>query len=175
MHHIYGEMGFTHYENLVNLDELMGRGRYWFIGFPLKIRGRFGQWRCFKGIGSFDRFRLTLHKKAMHQPEIILQKRDQLFELCHQFGVKCLFAFGSVVSNQFDPEKSDLDFLVEMEEMPPLERGENLIGLWEALEALFARKVDLISNQPIKNPYLRDSIERSKLLIYDRESEKVFV
>jgi len=111
----------------------------------------------------------------MHQPEIILQKRDQLFELCHQFGVKVLFAFGSVVSNQFDPEKSDLDFLVEMEEMPPLERGENLIGLWEALEALFARKVDLITNQPIKNPYLRDSIERSKLLIYDRESEKVFV
>jgi predicted nucleotidyltransferase len=86
-----------------------------------------------------------------------------------------LVAFGSVVSNQFDPEKSDLDFLVEMEEMPPLERGENLIGLWEALEALFARKVDLITNQPIKNPYLRDSIERSKLLIYDRESEKVFV
>ena len=98
-----------------------------------------------------------------------------MFELCHQCGVKCLFAFGSVVSNQFDPEKSDLDFLVEMEEMPPLERGENLIGLWEALEALFARKVDLITNQPIKNPYLRDSIERSKLLIYDRESEKVFV
>ncbi|MEW5938813.1 MAG: cyclase family protein [Chloroflexota bacterium] len=41
-HHICGEMGFTHYENLVNLRQLVGRGRFRFIGLPLKIRGGTG-------------------------------------------------------------------------------------------------------------------------------------
>jgi kynurenine formamidase len=42
VHHICGEMGFTHYENLVNLHRLIGRGRFRFIGLPLKIRGGTG-------------------------------------------------------------------------------------------------------------------------------------
>lgn len=110
----------------------------------------------------------------MDLPKIIAQDLDKLIELCHQFGVERIYAFGSVITNRFDPEKSDLDFMIEMEEMPPLVRGEKLIALWEALEDLFARKVDLITDQPIKNPYLRASINQTKRLIYDRESEKVF-
>ena len=42
VHRICGEMGFTHYENLVNLHLLIGRGRFRFIGLPLKIRGGTG-------------------------------------------------------------------------------------------------------------------------------------
>jgi kynurenine formamidase len=42
VHHICGEMGFTHYENMVNLHLLVGRGRFRFIGLPLKIRGGTG-------------------------------------------------------------------------------------------------------------------------------------
>lgn len=42
VHHICGEMGFTHYENLANLHLLVGRGRFRFIGLPLKIRGGTG-------------------------------------------------------------------------------------------------------------------------------------
>ncbi|TRZ45899.1 cyclase family protein [Robertkochia solimangrovi] len=42
VHHICGEFGFTHYENLVNLDKLIGRGRFRFVGLPLKIRGGTG-------------------------------------------------------------------------------------------------------------------------------------
>lgn len=42
VHHICGEIGFTHYENLVNLNLLLGRGRFRFIGLPLKIRGGTG-------------------------------------------------------------------------------------------------------------------------------------
>jgi kynurenine formamidase len=42
VHHICGEMGFTHYENLVNLYQLIGKGRFRFIGFPLKLRGGTG-------------------------------------------------------------------------------------------------------------------------------------
>jgi kynurenine formamidase len=42
VHHICGEMGFTHYENMVNLHQLIGRGRFRFIGLPLRIRGGTG-------------------------------------------------------------------------------------------------------------------------------------
>lgn len=42
VHQICGEMGFTHYENMINLHLLVGRGRFRFIGLPLKIRGGTG-------------------------------------------------------------------------------------------------------------------------------------
>jgi kynurenine formamidase len=42
VHRICGELGFTHYENLTNLHQLIGRGRFRFIGLPLKIRGGTG-------------------------------------------------------------------------------------------------------------------------------------
>lgn len=110
----------------------------------------------------------------MDLPKIIEQKFDQLIDICNQFGVERMYAFGSVITKRFDPEKSDLDFIVEMEKMPPIMRGEKLIGLWEALEDLFEKKVDLITDQPIKNPFLKASINKTKRLIYDRKSEKVF-
>lgn len=42
VHHVCGALGFTHYENLINLHHLVGRGRFRFIGLPLKIRGGTG-------------------------------------------------------------------------------------------------------------------------------------
>ena len=42
VHHICGELGFTHYENIINLHKLVGRGRFRFIALPLKIRGGTG-------------------------------------------------------------------------------------------------------------------------------------
>jgi len=42
VHHICGELGFTHYENMINLYRLVGRGRFRFIALPLKIRGGTG-------------------------------------------------------------------------------------------------------------------------------------
>jgi len=42
VHRVCGELGFTHYENLINLDQLIGRGRFRFLGLPLKIRGGTG-------------------------------------------------------------------------------------------------------------------------------------
>lgn len=42
VHRICGELQFTHYENLINLDQLLGRGRFRFIGLPLRIRGGTG-------------------------------------------------------------------------------------------------------------------------------------
>jgi predicted nucleotidyltransferase len=62
--------------------------------------------------------------------------------------------------------ESDLDFLVEFE---PLESGvyaDAYFGLLESLEALFARPVDLVVASSIKNPYFRQGVERTKVLLY---------
>ncbi|CAM1371404.1 cyclase family protein [Tenacibaculum xiamenense] len=42
VHHVCGELGFTHYENMINLYKLVGRGRFRFIALPLKIKGGTG-------------------------------------------------------------------------------------------------------------------------------------
>lgn len=41
-HNACGERGITHIEELDNLEQVVGKGRFTFIGFPLKIRGGSG-------------------------------------------------------------------------------------------------------------------------------------
>jgi kynurenine formamidase len=53
VHHICGELGFTHYENMVNLHQLIGRGRFRFIGLPLRIRGGTGS--PVRAVAVFDK------------------------------------------------------------------------------------------------------------------------
>ena len=48
--------------------------------------------------------------------------------------------FGSSVTEQFNPQRSDIDLLVEMEDMDPLEKGEKLLSLWDKLEDFFSKK-----------------------------------
>jgi predicted nucleotidyltransferase len=57
----------------------------------------------------------------------------------------------------------------------PADRGEALLSLWDKLEALFNKKVDLLTDDSIRNPYLKSNIDLTKRLIYDGEGEKVFV
>jgi len=94
--------------------------------------------------------------------------KNQLNELCKKFRVKKLYAFGSVVSEKFNQQTSDVDLIVELETMEPLEKGEMLLNLWDELENLFNRKVDLLTDQPIKNKYLLKSIDATKILVYER-------
>lgn len=97
----------------------------------------------------------------------IAQKRDALAALCRRFGVVRLEVFGSAArGDDFDPARSDADFLVELGATPGLTALQQYFGLAEALEALLGRPVDLISSSAIKNPYLRAAINRSKELVY---------
>lgn len=87
--------------------------------------------------------------------------------LCSAHKVKYLYAFGSSTTNKFDFDKSDIDLLVEIDTQDPVERGEKLISLWDTFEEFFHRKVDLLTEASIRNPYLRKSIDSSKVLLYD--------
>lgn len=95
--------------------------------------------------------------------------------LCRSHKVNKLYAFGSSITDHFDPNKSDIDIVVKIDINDPVDRGETLFSLWDKLEALFKRKVDLLTEDSIRNPYLKSNINRTKKLIYDGEGEKVFV
>ena len=106
--------------------------------------------------------------------EILKQVTGFTF-LCRKHNVKYLYAFGSATTNKFNQERSDIDLLVEIDEPDPIERGEKLMSLWDTFENFFQRKVDLLTDSSIRNPYLRRSIDSSKILIYDGTGPEVLI
>jgi uncharacterized protein len=107
----------------------------------------------------------------MHK--IISQNLDTIVQICEKYNVSRLYVFGSVVTERFSDESSDLDLLVELEPMPFIDRGENLMHFWDEVENLFHRKVDLLTDQPIKNQYFKAQVDKTKKLIYDRAEQKI--
>jgi predicted nucleotidyltransferase len=102
--------------------------------------------------------------------------RTGIMQLCNMNKVvKKLYFFGSVLTPRFDAMSSDIDVLIETEDMIPEEKGENLIAIWEGLEKLFNRKVDLLTENSLRNPFLKKEIERTRKLIYDGQSKQVFI
>lgn len=97
---------------------------------------------------------------------LIEEKRAELERICRQHHVRQIDLFGSAVRDDFDPEHSDLDFLITFESLAPGEHADAYFGLLEDLEALFGRPVDLVVASAIKNPYFRESVESSKTLVY---------
>lgn len=105
----------------------------------------------------------------------IKENYEEFLNLCRIHNVRKLYAFGSSLTNRFDPATSDIDIIVKIDIDNAADRGEALLSLWDKLEFFFKRKVDLLTEDSIRNPYLKSSINRTKKLIYDREGEKVFV
>jgi len=99
----------------------------------------------------------------------------EIVSLCEKHNVNKLFAFGSVVSDKFTHTKSDIDLYVELLPMSAIERGQALIDLWDQFELLFGCKVDLLTDQPIRNTYFLSELEKTKQLIYDREKQEILI
>jgi predicted nucleotidyltransferase len=74
--------------------------------------------------------------------------------------------FGSATREDFDPGRSDLDFLVEFQDPDRPGIADRFMGLAEGLEQIFKRKVDLVTKRSLKNPIFIGSITRSKQVIY---------
>jgi predicted nucleotidyltransferase len=111
----------------------------------------------------------------MNLNSLVRERHHDFVVLCREHKVSKIYAFGSSITDQFDPIKSDIDVVVELEIKDPIEYGETLLSFWDKLEVFFDRKVDLLTDASINNPYLRKSIESTKKLIYDGQGEKVFV
>ncbi|HEX5042979.1 MAG TPA: nucleotidyltransferase domain-containing protein [Candidatus Polarisedimenticolaceae bacterium] len=93
-------------------------------------------------------------------------QRVALEELCRRFQVRRLELFGSASGEGFNPQSSDLDFLVEFEDPPASGYADAYFGLAESLRELFHRDIDLVVLSAIRNPYFLESIERSRTLLY---------
>ena len=85
--------------------------------------------------------------------------------LCKKHKVKRLFAFGSVLTNRFNDD-SDIDLVVDFEDVALEDYADNYFNLKEALSSIFHREIDLLEEQAIRNPILRKNIDSSKQLIY---------
>ena len=85
--------------------------------------------------------------------------------LCRRFGVHHLEVFGSAATSVFQDTTSDLDFLVKFEN-PGRGIADRFFGLQESLQALFGRPVDLVVEPAMKNPYFRESVDKTRALLY---------
>ena len=97
---------------------------------------------------------------------IVEDKRNEVARLCVTRRVARLELFGSAAKAASRDEPNDLDFLVEFEAMSPTEHADCFFGLQADLEGLFAMPVDLLEPGPIRNPYLWQAIERTRVLVY---------
>jgi len=94
-------------------------------------------------------------------------RRDEISELCRRYRVTRLEAFGSAARGaDFDPELSDADFLVAFDAAPDLRPLEQYFGFADQLGQLLGRKIDLIEEGAVRNPYLKAAIERDRELVF---------
>ena len=96
----------------------------------------------------------------------IAEKRTELARICQKHHVRHLELFGSAATDSSDSERSDVDCLVEFEELTPVEHAEAFFGLLEDLEGLFGCEVDLVERRAIRNPYFLEAIEQQRITLY---------
>jgi predicted nucleotidyltransferase len=94
------------------------------------------------------------------------EKRDALAALRARFNVEQLEIFGSALREDFNPDRSDLDFLVQFKPLSGYERVDTYFNFRDEPRALFDRDVDLVMSEAIKNRYISQEIERTKKLLY---------
>ena len=98
---------------------------------------------------------------------IIAEHLEAIRALCREFGVTRLEVFGSVCTPDFDPERSDVDFIVEYP--PDYDFGPWLtrfFALQEALANLLGRRVDLIMKRAMRKKYFILSANETRQLLY---------
>jgi predicted nucleotidyltransferase len=91
---------------------------------------------------------------------------EEIVRLCRRYQVRRLAAFGSILRGDFDPQRSDADFLVEFKPVPVAIRMQNYLALREALASMLARSVDLIEEGAIQNPYILQSVAQQQQVLY---------
>lgn len=97
---------------------------------------------------------------------LLESRREAMADVCRRYGVKRLEAFGSALEEGFDPERSDLDLLVEFGPMQSYARVEAYFGMLDELRLLLGREIDLVMVGAVRNPYIARNIQRSKQLLY---------
>ncbi len=104
--------------------------------------------------------------------DLIERNRSALSDLCRRFGVERLYLFGSAAAGRSD-HPNDLDFLVEMaDRRPTASYADRFLDLADGLERLFGRRVDLVTDESIRNPFFRREVEATRELVYGKPREE---
>lgn len=93
--------------------------------------------------------------------------KPEIERVCRRMPVKRLGLFGSALSHNF-PQGSDVDVLVIFDTGENIDLFDKYFELKERLEEIFKRGVDLVVDKKFKNPVLRESIDRTRIVIYER-------
>ncbi len=96
---------------------------------------------------------------------VISEKIEELRQLCRLYSVRTMYVFGSAASGDFD-SASDIDLLISFEDIPIDEYSDNYFELHYRLQELFKRRVDLLTNRSLSNPYFIKEVEQTRQLIY---------
>jgi predicted nucleotidyltransferase len=88
-----------------------------------------------------------------------------IIKLCKAHKVKSLYAFGSVLTDKFNNE-SDIDLIVDFSNIELEDYADNYFDFKFSLQDILKRPVDLLEEKAIKNPYLKQSINQQRQLVY---------
>ena len=100
--------------------------------------------------------------------DITDEQMARLRELCDEYGVIKLELFGSAATDAFDPARSDIDVIARFAEHSELDYTDRFFGIAEALEELFGRPVDLLTDQKFRNIIFQKSVDETRKTIYER-------
>ena len=99
-------------------------------------------------------------------PVHVEQHRGEIEALCRSHGVRRLELFGSAARGDYDPARSDLDFLVEFEQGGWEGASDRYFGLLHGLEDLFGRRVDLVEREAVRNRYFLAVANADRQTVY---------
>jgi hypothetical protein len=97
--------------------------------------------------------------------EFIKSKLNDLKKLCLDYDVKTMYVFGSACTDKFN-DNSDIDILISFKDISIEKYTDNYFELHYKLDELFKRKIDLLTENSLSNPYLIESIEQTRQLLY---------
>ncbi len=86
-------------------------------------------------------------------------------KLCETYKVNKLYAFGSVLKDKFNDD-SDVDLIVDFKPIDLYFYADNYFDFKFSLEDLLKRKIDLLEEKAIKNPYFMQVVNPEKQLVY---------
>lgn len=101
--------------------------------------------------------------------KLIEMNMDKIIALCRKYKVAKLWVFGSILTPRFN-DNSDVDFSVNFDSETIYREGldwaDTFFDFLHELEELFGRRIDLVCDDAVKNPYFRQELDETKQLIY---------
>jgi predicted nucleotidyltransferase len=123
-------------------------------------------------IGVFEKYTLirylielivNLNTKAIINA--LSKYKKEINKICVNHKVKSLYAFGSVLTTNFNTN-SNIDLIVYFKDVDVKDYADNYFDFKFTLQDIFNRPVDLLEEQAIKNPYFKQEVNQTKVLVY---------